>query len=69
MGRHTRVIVVVLINRDSGTLTLQARNWEGKQLWQSNIEESKPWGLAVGGDFVFLGSKSGAVQECDLSSG
>jgi len=63
------VIVVLLGSRESPTHNLQARNWEGKQLWQIDIAEVAPWGLAVGDDFVFLGSKSGAIQEFDLSSG
>lgn len=63
------VIVVLLDNFNSDYLTLQARNWEGKQLWRVNVEEKESWGLAIGGDFVFLGSESGAVKEFDLSSG
>jgi hypothetical protein len=63
------VIVVLLGNFNSDSITLQARNWEGKQLWQVNIAGNGSWGLAVGGDFVFLGSESGAINEFKISSG
>ena len=62
-------IVVVLTNRAVRAFTLQARTWEGKQLWQTEIEQDEPWGLAVADDLIFLGSQSGAVHEFDLSSG
>jgi len=63
------VIVVLLLSRENRTRSLQAWNWEGKRFWQIDIVESAPWCFAVGDDFVFLGSKSGAIQEFELSSG
>ncbi len=64
------VIVVTLDPNDEPyDFTLQARNWEGKQLWQIVVAYSEPWGLAAGGNSVFLGSDPGAIHEYDLASG
>jgi len=65
----SEVIVVLLINRETSTSTLQVRDWDGKQLWQITLAEIAPWGVAIGENSIFLGSGSGAVREFDLSSG
>lgn len=48
--------------------SLQARNWEGKQLWIVDIENCSPVGLSVAGGSVFIGN-SEAIQEFDIVSG
>lgn len=65
----TEEAIVLLLDNNADSFTLQAWNWEGKQLWHLNVAENEPRGLAIGGDFVFLGSESGAIKEFDLSSG
>ena len=50
------------------TRSLQARNWEGEQLWTVDIEQSGPGRLSVADESVFIGN-SGAIQEFDLVSG
>lgn len=65
----SELIVVHLMNRETHSNILQARNWDGKQLWQTQIAESPHWGLAIGDNFVFLGSNSGEILEFHLSSG
>ena len=50
--------------------SLQARNWEGEQLWTVDIEQCGPRRLSVAGGSVFIiRSGSGAIQEFDLGSG
>jgi outer membrane protein assembly factor BamB len=61
----TPEVIVFLLT----TPSLQARNWEGELLWQVDVAEDEPWGLSVGGGFVFVGAESGAVMEFDLASG
>lgn len=63
------MIVVLLHNHDPPLTTLQARNWEGKKVWQTDVAAYEPWGLAIGGSFVFLGSNAGTVIEFHLFSG
>lgn len=50
------------------TRSLQARNWEGEQLWAVDIERCRPGVLSVADESVFIWN-SGAIQEFDLVSG
>lgn len=50
------------------TQTLQARNWEGEQLWAVDIERCGPGRLSVADESVFIWN-AGAIQEFDLVSG
>lgn len=50
------------------TRSLQARSWEGEQLWTVDIERCGPGGLSVADESVFIWN-SGAIQEFDIVSG
>ena len=50
------------------TWSLQARNWEGKQLWTVDIEQCGPGKLSVADESVFIWN-SGAIQEFNLVTG